>query len=83
MGGHALVNMEIFRDETEFTDIRMVHRVVDMFEKRPHIQRIVRLGLLGKNHRKFSTHTSLFSVFFICEIVKLDVRFYTFYSGSS
>ncbi|XP_045920221.1 tetratricopeptide repeat protein 31-like isoform X2 [Micropterus dolomieu] len=42
--------MEIFRDETEFTDIRMVHRVVDMFEKRPHIQRIVRLGLLGMDY---------------------------------
>ncbi|XP_044041057.1 uncharacterized protein LOC122870731 isoform X2 [Siniperca chuatsi] len=42
--------MEIFRDETEFTDIRMVHRVVDMFERRPAIQRIVRLGLLGMDY---------------------------------
>ncbi|XP_062300859.1 uncharacterized protein LOC134005858 isoform X3 [Scomber scombrus] len=38
--------MEIFRDDTEFTDIQIV-RVVDMFERRPHMQRIMRCGLLG------------------------------------
>ncbi|XP_018543490.1 uncharacterized protein LOC108890906 isoform X1 [Lates calcarifer] len=42
--------MEIFRDETEFTDIHMVQRVVDMFEGRPRFQRIVRCGLLGMEY---------------------------------
>ncbi|XP_042368337.1 tetratricopeptide repeat protein 31-like isoform X2 [Plectropomus leopardus] len=39
--------MEIFRDETEFTDIHMVQRVVDLFENRSGFQRIVRLGLIA------------------------------------
>ncbi|XP_053198916.1 leiomodin-1-like isoform X2 [Scomber japonicus] len=39
--------MEIFRDDTEFTGIQMVQRVVDMFERRPRMQRIIRCGLLG------------------------------------
>lgn len=45
-----LLNMEIFRDEPEFTDIHMMQRVLDMFERRPHIQRIVRFGLLGMEY---------------------------------
>jgi len=47
---HVLLNMEIFRDDTEYTDIRMVQRVVDMFERRPRMQRIVRFGLLGMEY---------------------------------
>ncbi|KAM7377362.1 hypothetical protein PAMA_013922 [Pampus argenteus] len=39
--------MDMFSDDAEFTDIQMVQRVVDMFERRPRMQRIVRLGLLG------------------------------------
>ncbi|KAF1380578.1 hypothetical protein PFLUV_G00165330 [Perca fluviatilis] len=39
--------MDIFREETEFTDIRVVQRVVDLFESRPGFQRIVRLGLVA------------------------------------
>lgn len=42
-----LLNMEVFKEETEFTDIRMVQRVVDLFESRPGFQRIVRLGLIA------------------------------------
>ncbi|XP_039997132.1 tetratricopeptide repeat protein 31-like isoform X2 [Xiphias gladius] len=42
--------MEIFTDETEYTDISMVQRIVDMFERRPRIQRIVRFGLLGMEY---------------------------------
>ncbi|TNN85204.1 Tetratricopeptide repeat protein 31 [Liparis tanakae] len=42
--------MEIFRDETEFTDVRMVQRVVDLFDGRPGFQRIVRLGLIGMEY---------------------------------
>ncbi|XP_029311316.1 tetratricopeptide repeat protein 31-like isoform X2 [Cottoperca gobio] len=43
--------MDIFREETDFTDIRMVQRVVDLFESRAGIQTIVRLGLIaGMNH---------------------------------
>ncbi|KAM9836927.1 uncharacterized protein ACBR49_019343 isoform 2-T2 [Aulostomus maculatus] len=37
--------MDLFTDETEVQDIRMVQRVVDLFERRPHIQKLVRLGL--------------------------------------
>ncbi|XP_041821400.1 tetratricopeptide repeat protein 31-like isoform X2 [Chelmon rostratus] len=41
--------MDIFKEETEFnvTHIPMFQRVVDMFDGRPGIQRIVRLGLLA------------------------------------
>lgn len=45
--------MDIYRDETDFTDIRNIHkvldlhRVVDMFDSRPGFQRIVRLGLIA------------------------------------
>ncbi|KAK2899760.1 hypothetical protein Q8A73_012889 [Channa argus] len=39
--------MEIFGEEPEFTDYHMVQKVVGMFEGNPHMQRIVRLGLLG------------------------------------
>ncbi|XP_032366866.1 tetratricopeptide repeat protein 31 isoform X1 [Etheostoma spectabile] len=38
--------MDIFREEPEFTDIR-VQRVVDLFESQPGFQRIVRLGLVA------------------------------------
>ncbi|XP_070711031.1 tetratricopeptide repeat protein 31 [Pempheris klunzingeri] len=34
--------------ETEFTRIQMMQRVVDMFDRRPRIQRVVRLGLLAQ-----------------------------------
>ncbi|XP_029932171.1 uncharacterized protein LOC115376611 [Myripristis murdjan] len=39
--------MAIFREYEEFTDARMVQKVVDLFEKNPPFQRIVQLGLLG------------------------------------
>ncbi|XP_031706900.1 uncharacterized protein LOC116385516 [Anarrhichthys ocellatus] len=39
--------MDIFRDESEFTDVRMVQRVMDLFECRPGFQKIVRLGLVA------------------------------------
>lgn len=45
-----------------------------MFDGRPGIQRIVRLGLLGKMilHYTFNAHTSLFSVFFyLCNCINL------------
>ncbi|XP_068569461.1 uncharacterized protein [Cebidichthys violaceus] len=38
--------MDIFRDESEFTDVRM-QRVMDLFECRPGFQKIVRLGLVA------------------------------------
>ncbi|XP_069579902.1 tetratricopeptide repeat protein 31-like [Brachyistius frenatus] len=41
--------MELFRDETEYTDIRMVQRVADMFGRYPHIQRIG-FGFLGLDY---------------------------------
>ncbi|XP_049923121.1 tetratricopeptide repeat protein 31-like [Epinephelus moara] len=39
--------MDIYRDETEFTDIHMVQNVADLFESRPGFQKIVRLGLIA------------------------------------
>lgn len=47
-----LLNMEIFHDDTEYnaTRIQMFQRVVDMFEHRSDLQRIVRLGLLEMNY---------------------------------
>ncbi|KAM9335480.1 uncharacterized protein ABDE67_020465 [Symphorus nematophorus] len=39
--------MDIYNDETEFTQIHMFQRVVDMFENNPRMQHIVRLGLLA------------------------------------
>ncbi|XP_054457324.1 uncharacterized protein LOC129093349 [Anoplopoma fimbria] len=39
--------MDIFRDESEFTGVRMAQRVADLFECRPGFQRIVRLGLIA------------------------------------
>ncbi|KAM6894789.1 uncharacterized protein PEZ65_022426 [Lycodopsis pacificus] len=39
--------MDIFRDESEFTDVRMVQRVMDLFECRPGFQKTVRLGLVA------------------------------------
>ncbi|KAK5848410.1 hypothetical protein PBY51_006027 [Eleginops maclovinus] len=39
--------MDIFREETEFTDIRMVHRVVNLFESCPGSQRRFRLGVVA------------------------------------
>lgn len=50
MERHVLLNMELFGDDTEYTDIQMVQRVVDMFERRPRMQRIVRFGLLGMEY---------------------------------
>ncbi|AWO97678.1 putative nucleolin-like [Scophthalmus maximus] len=43
--------MEMFRDETEFTDMDMLQKVVDMFERRPRLQRIVKFGLLGLEYQ--------------------------------
>ncbi|XP_035531161.1 tetratricopeptide repeat protein 31-like [Morone saxatilis] len=40
--------MDMYTDETEFRDLGMFQRVVDMFESRPGFQRIVRLGLLAE-----------------------------------
>ncbi|XP_023287004.1 tetratricopeptide repeat protein 31-like [Seriola lalandi dorsalis] len=42
--------MEIFNDETELTDIHMFQRFVGMFEGRPRLERIVRIGLLGMEY---------------------------------
>ncbi|XP_034093074.1 LOW QUALITY PROTEIN: tetratricopeptide repeat protein 31-like [Gymnodraco acuticeps] len=39
--------MDIFREETEFTDIRMVHRMVNLFESRPGIQGRFRVGVVA------------------------------------
>ncbi|KAK2863180.1 hypothetical protein Q5P01_002713 [Channa striata] len=39
--------MEIFEEEQEVMDYHMAHKVVDMFEGNPRMQRIVRLGLFG------------------------------------
>ncbi|XP_013889933.1 uncharacterized protein LOC106537110 [Austrofundulus limnaeus] len=38
--------MQVFTDETEFTDVHMIQKVVGMFESR-QLQRIVTCGLLG------------------------------------
>ncbi|XP_008289057.1 nucleolin-like isoform X2 [Stegastes partitus] len=42
--------MDIFGDDTEFTDIRMVQKVVNMFDGRPHMQRIITCGLFGMEY---------------------------------
>ncbi|XP_033992492.1 tetratricopeptide repeat protein 31-like isoform X1 [Trematomus bernacchii] len=39
--------MDIFREETEFTDIQMVHRMVNLFESRPGIQGRFRVGVVA------------------------------------
>ncbi|KAF3837022.1 hypothetical protein F7725_004486 [Dissostichus mawsoni] len=39
--------MDIFREETDFTDIRMVHRMVNLFESRPGIQGRFRVGVVA------------------------------------
>ncbi|KAI9531419.1 hypothetical protein NQZ68_040892 [Dissostichus eleginoides] len=39
--------MDIFREETDFTDIRMVHRMVNQFESRPGIQGRFRVGVVA------------------------------------
>ncbi|KAF7646385.1 hypothetical protein LDENG_00188400 [Lucifuga dentata] len=39
--------MAIFHEDTEFTDVGMVERVVNLFQSNSHMQRIVRLGLLA------------------------------------
>ncbi|KAL6118622.1 ttc31 [Pungitius sinensis] len=39
--------MELYRDETEFTDPRMVQQVVDLFGSCPGFQNIIRMGLIA------------------------------------
>ncbi|XP_054907093.1 tetratricopeptide repeat protein 31-like isoform X2 [Poeciliopsis prolifica] len=39
--------MQVFNDETEFTDIHMIQKVVGLFGHQPQMQRIITCGLLG------------------------------------
>ncbi|KAM4564888.1 uncharacterized protein V3H82_013984 [Fundulus diaphanus] len=39
--------MPLYNDETEFTDIHMIHKVVGLFENQPQMQRIITCGLFG------------------------------------
>ncbi|XP_014852189.1 PREDICTED: uncharacterized protein LOC106923583 isoform X2 [Poecilia mexicana] len=39
--------MQVFNDETEFTDIHMIQKVVGLFGHKPQMQRIITCGLLG------------------------------------
>ncbi|KAG7495952.1 tetratricopeptide repeat protein 31-like isoform X2 [Solea senegalensis] len=47
--------MDMYRDETEFTDMEMIQTVVGMFENNRHMQRIVRYGLLGLEYEDEDT----------------------------
>ncbi|XP_032438984.1 uncharacterized protein LOC116732735 isoform X2 [Xiphophorus hellerii] len=42
-----MLNMQVFNDETEFTDIHMIQKVVGLFGHQPQMQRIITCGLLG------------------------------------
>ncbi|XP_029025545.1 uncharacterized protein LOC114867216 [Betta splendens] len=42
--------MDMFREEQEFTDIRTVQRVMDMFEGRSQMQRMINLRLIGMEY---------------------------------
>ncbi|XP_036002356.1 hsp70-Hsp90 organizing protein 1 [Fundulus heteroclitus] len=39
--------MPLYNDETEFTDIHMIQKVVGLFEHKPQMQRIITCGLFG------------------------------------
>lgn len=45
--GLILLNMEFYREEAEVPDPHMFRTVLGMFEGHPHMQRIIRSGLLG------------------------------------
>uniref|UniRef100_A0A3Q1FTV1 STI1-like protein n=1 Tax=Acanthochromis polyacanthus TaxID=80966 RepID=A0A3Q1FTV1_9TELE len=42
--------MDIFTDDPEFPDIHMVQRVVNMFDGKTHMQRIITCGLIGMEY---------------------------------
>uniref|UniRef100_UPI003AACD141 uncharacterized protein n=1 Tax=Centroberyx gerrardi TaxID=166262 RepID=UPI003AACD141 len=39
--------MAIFREDADFREVRMVQKVVDLFDRNPPVQRIVKIGLLA------------------------------------
>lgn len=39
--------MPLYRDEKEYTEFRMMQRVVNMFDGNPHMQRMIQYGLLA------------------------------------
>ncbi|XP_035802374.2 uncharacterized protein si:dkey-33c12.4 [Amphiprion ocellaris] len=43
--------MDIFTDDPEFPDIHVVQKVVNMFDGKPHMQRIITCGLFGMEYR--------------------------------
>ncbi|XP_060922044.1 tetratricopeptide repeat protein 31-like isoform X2 [Limanda limanda] len=42
--------MEMYRDDTEFTDMDMIQKVVGMFDRNPRFQRFVSFGLQGLDY---------------------------------
>uniref|UniRef100_A0A3P9HIH4 RRM domain-containing protein n=1 Tax=Oryzias latipes TaxID=8090 RepID=A0A3P9HIH4_ORYLA len=38
--------MQVYTEETDVTDVRMIRSVLDLFDSRPHMQRIIRCGLM-------------------------------------
>ncbi|XP_078792159.1 uncharacterized protein LOC101161853 isoform X2 [Oryzias latipes] len=38
--------MQVYTEETDVTDVRMIRSVLDLFDTRPHMQRIIRCGLM-------------------------------------
>ncbi|XP_034020008.1 hsp70-Hsp90 organizing protein 1-like isoform X1 [Thalassophryne amazonica] len=42
--------MAIYYDDPEIIELQMMQRVVSLFDRRPHMQRIIRFGLAGMNY---------------------------------
>ncbi|XP_047425024.1 tetratricopeptide repeat protein 31-like [Mugil cephalus] len=52
--------MDLYNEETEFPDIDVMRRVVDMFDRRPNIQRIIQCGLLGIDYSNEGTTADVY-----------------------